>query len=59
MPLTVFRFAFLGEVDSMAFGVHGVHVVVPSLSGVLSSPQNRVYLTTLDTKVDTTKDRIG
>lgn len=32
MPLAVFRFAFLGEVDSMAFGVHGVRDLLPSLS---------------------------
>jgi hypothetical protein len=45
-PLTVFCFTFLREVDSMTFGVH---VVMPSLSGVLSSPQIRLQHVSLDT----------
>jgi hypothetical protein len=53
MPLTVFCFAFLGEFDSMAIGVHSVHVVAPSLSWGDSSPQIRLQLTALDTKMDT------
>ncbi len=36
----------------MAFGVH---VVLPSLSGVLLSPQIRLQLIILDTKMDTIK----
>jgi hypothetical protein len=36
LPLAVFSFAFLGEVDSMTFGVH---VVPPSLSEAFSSLQ--------------------
>jgi hypothetical protein len=34
LPLTVFRFAFLSEVDSMVFRVYGVYVVLSSLSVV-------------------------
>jgi len=30
LPLAVHRFTFLGEVDAMAFGVHGVHFVLRS-----------------------------
>jgi hypothetical protein len=32
LPLSGLGFAFLGEVDSMAFGVHGVHIGAQSLS---------------------------
>jgi hypothetical protein len=55
LPQPFFCFAFLGEVDFMAFGVHGVHVAMPSLSGVLLKPQFQLKFTILDTKMDTKK----
>jgi hypothetical protein len=53
LPQPVFCFAFLGEVDPMACGVHGAHDVVPALSGVLLPPQVRLQFNALDTKMDT------
>jgi hypothetical protein len=33
LPLAVFRFALLREVDAMVFGVHGVHFIQRLVSG--------------------------